>query len=137
MNSTVSFTVSELLLSCVWLALIVLLGYVIAILIRFYRMSKKVETLLTSHQADVDLVLKELPQITKNIQEITTEAAHLTQAFHGTVDNVAETAESVTGTLKENSAINESLVSIYKALSTVKGITDQLNHLLKGEKKTD
>jgi methyl-accepting chemotaxis protein len=131
MNSTVSFTVAELLLSCVWIALIVLLGYAIAILFRFYRMSKKVEGILTRHQNDVDLVMKELPQITKNIQEITTEAAHLTQAFRGTVDNVAETTESITGTIKDNGPVNESLASIYKTLATVKGITDQLGHILK------
>lgn len=130
MNSTVSFTVAELLLSCVWIMLLIVLGYVIALLIRFYRISKKVEHLVTSHKEEVDLIVKELPQITKNIQEITTEAAHVTQVFRPTVDNIAETTETVTGTIKNNGAVNDALTSIYKSLHTVKGITDQLNSVL-------
>ncbi len=131
MNSTVSFTVAELLLSCVWIALIILIAYVIAILFRFHRMTKKIEGIIDGHRTDVDLIFTELPQITKNVQEITTEAAHLTQAFRGTIDNVAGTSESITGTIKDNSPVNEALTSIYKTLSTVKGITDQLNNILK------
>lgn len=134
MNSPITFTVSELLLSVVWIGLIVLIAYVVAILIRFYRMSKKVEGILDRHKDDVDLIIKELPQITQNVQEISTEAAHMTKAFRGTVDNMAETAEHVTGAVNENSAINETLTSVYKALSTVKVIFDKINSLTSREK---
>ncbi len=50
---------------------------------------------------EIDSVIDELPGITKNVNAISGEVAHGMEAFHQTVDNLAETSDNVTDAIAE------------------------------------
>lgn len=109
-----------------WMALVVAICYIVLILHRAYMTMKDVRGIIADNRRNINLILDEVPQITKNVAEVTTEVSHATQVFRPTVDNIAGSSESITHTFKENNVINETLVSAYKTVNNVSKLVDSL-----------
>ncbi len=50
---------------------------------------------------EIDAVIDELPGITQNVNTISGEVAHGMEAFHQSVENLAETSDNVTEAIAE------------------------------------
>ena len=94
--------------------------FMILILKRLYDTVKLVNQTLKDNRPHIDRTLQEVPEITQNVTSISGEVAHIMQAFHGTIDNVAETSESVTSVMKENQGIIDTFSSFFNILSKAK-----------------
>ncbi len=107
--------------------MVVAIWYLVLILRRVYITVKDVSTLVEEHRENIDAVLDEVPKITKNVEEITTEVSHDIQVFRPTVDNIADTSESITDVIKENQSITDTIASAFNVLTTVKNTLDKFN----------
>ena len=125
MNSVIQLTLKDVGMFFLWGLVCAVLIYVLMILYKAHKMVKKVDGILDDHREKVDQIMEEVPGITKSVNEISEEVAHGMQAFRGTVDNIAETSEDVTGTIKENNTVVESLTSVFHTASMVKSAYDR------------
>lgn len=125
MDTVITFTLKDLLLSGVYLALIVMIVFIIKILMKAHSSMKHINAIVEDNRKEIDLVLKEAPGISKNVNTISEEVAHDIAQFRGTVDNIAETTESVTGVVKENQSVVDGLTSVFHTASIAKGAYDK------------
>lgn len=126
MNTQIVFTLKDLGMFVLWGLLVAVLIYILLILVRFYRSFKQIMAIVDENRQNINQVLDEAPGITKNVNQISEEAAHFMSAFHGTVDNVAETSEAVTGTFKDNSDVVGKISMVFKVLNVLKDGIDKL-----------
>lgn len=127
MSSEITFTVKDFGMMLLWAGATVAVWYLVMILHRVYKTVKEVHTLIERNRDQVDATLQHVPEITKNVQEITTEVSHGMQVFRPSVDNIAETSDSVTRAIKDNESITETIVSFFHVLNTFKRLLDKLN----------
>lgn len=127
MSSEITFTVKDFGMMLLWAGATVAVWYLVMILHRVYKTVKEVHTLIERNRDQVDATLQHVPEITKNVQEITTEVSHVMQVFRPSVDNIAETSDSVTRAIKDNESITETIVSFFHVLNTFKRLLDKLN----------
>lgn len=127
MSSEITFTIKDFGMLLLWAGLTAAVWYLVMILHKVYKTVKEVHMLIERNREQVDATLQEVPAITKNVQEITTEVSHGMQAFRPTVDNVAETTDSVTRAVKDNNSATEVIVSFFHVLNTIKRLLDKLN----------
>jgi len=125
MNTVITFTLKDLLLCGLYLALIAMIIYIIKLLIKLNTTAKAVQSVVQEHKEEIDLILKEAPAITKNVNTISEEVAHDITQFRGTIDNIAETSESVTGVVKDNQTVVDGLTSIFHTASMAKNTYDK------------
>lgn len=125
MNTVITFTLKDFLLSGVYLALIILLIYIIKFLIKANQSIKNINKVVEENRMQIDQILKEAPGIAANVNTISEEVAHDIQQFRGTVDNIAETSEEVTGVIKDNKTVVGGLTSIFHTASMAKGAYDK------------
>ncbi len=125
MNSTMVFTLKDLLMFVLWGALVTLLVYLILIFRRALLTVKQINLLVEEQRKNIDATMAVVPSLTKNIDDISGEVAHDIQAFRGTVDNIAETTESVTGTINENKGFVDGLSSFMHTVSIGKVLYDK------------
>ncbi len=123
-----TMTLQEFFLIILWLVLIALVIMFIGILYTAWQTLKDIRLIVKDNRENINLILNEVPTITKNVQEISTEASHAARVIRPTVNNIAETAESVTGTLKENNPVNEAIVSAYKTVNNVHKLVDSVGN---------
>jgi methyl-accepting chemotaxis protein len=128
MNLQIVFTLKDLGLLVLWGLIVVVLVYILLILIRFYRSFKEIMAIIDENRQNINQVLDEAPGITKNVNQISGEVSHFMEAFHGSVDNVAETSESVTGSFKDNNELVSQISAIFKILTTIKDGLDRFFH---------
>lgn len=128
MNSEIVFTLKDLGMFVLWGLLVAVLIYVLLILVRFYRSFKELMAIVDDNRQNIDKVLDEAPGISQNINQISGEVSHIMTAFHGTVDNVAETSEAVTGSFKDNNELVSQISTFFKILATIKEGYDKLFH---------
>lgn len=126
MNSEIIFTLKDLGMFVIWGLLVAVLIYILLILVRFYRSFKEIMAIIDENRENINQVLDEAPGITKNVNQISGEVSHFMEAFHGTIDNVAETSEEVTGTFKDNNELVGQISSVFKVLATIKEGLDKL-----------
>jgi len=127
LESLITFTVKDFGFALFWIGMVVAIWYLVLILRRVYITVKDVSTLVEEHRENIDAVLDEVPKITKNVEEITTEVSHDIQVFRPTVDNIADTSESITDVIKENQSITDTIASAFNVLTTVKNTLDKFN----------
>jgi len=125
MNTIITFTLKDLLLCGVYIALIAMIIYIIKILIKAHSSMKHINAIVEDNRKEIDLILKEVPGISKNVNDISEEVAYDLAKFRGTVENIADTSESVTGVVKENQTIVDSLTSVFHTASMAKGAYDK------------
>lgn len=125
MNTVITFTLKDLLLSGVYLSLIIMLIYIIKLLIKANGSLKNVNALIKDNRKEIDLILKEAPGIAQNVNTISEEVAHDVAQFRGTVDNIAETTENVTEVVKENQSVVDGLTSVFHTASIAKNTYDK------------
>lgn len=128
MNSQIVFSLKDLGMFLLWGLLVAVLIYVLLILIRFYRSFKDIMAIVDENRENINQVLDEAPAITKNVNQISGEVSHFMEAFHGTIDNVADTSESVTGSFKDNNELVSQITGIFKVLTTIKEGLDRFLH---------
>lgn len=109
-----------------WALLVAILIFILLVLIRFYRSFKDIMKIVDDHRTNIDKVLEEAPGITKNVNQISDEVNTTLKAFHGTIQNVAETTETVTGNIKDNKDIVSNISSVFNTARIVKGSYDRI-----------
>lgn len=114
----------DLFLSIFLISLTILVVYAIMILRKSYLTIKEMQKLVEENRESIDKTLVELPEVTANVRRITDEVAHGAEAFHGTVDNVAETTDTITE--KVNNSITEGLASVMHTASLGKKAFDHI-----------
>lgn len=127
MSSLITFTLKDFGMLLLWTGLTVAVWYLVMILHKVYKTVTEVHQLIERNREQVDATLQEVPAITKNVQEITTEVSHGMQVFRPTVENMAETSDSVTRAIKDNQSVTEIIVSFFHVLNTIKRLLDKLN----------
>ena len=125
MNTIITFTLKDLLLCGVYMALIAMIIYIIKILMKAHSSMKHINSIVEDNRKEIDSILKEAPGISKNVNDISEELAHDIAQFRGTVDNISETTESVTGVVKENQTVVDGLTSVFHTASIAKGAYDK------------
>lgn len=123
----ITFTVKDFGFALFWTGMVVAIWYLVLILRRVYITVSNVSKLVEEHREKIDSVMEEVPKITKNVEEITTEVSHDIQVFRPTVDNIADTSESITDVIKENQSITDTITSFFNVLTTVKKTLDKFN----------
>jgi len=139
MNTIITFTLKDLLLCGVYIALIAMIIYIIKILMKTNSSMKHINSIVADNRKQIDAILNEAPGISKNANVISEEVAHGITQFRGTVDNIAETTESVTGVVKDNKNVVDSLTSVFHTASMAKGAYDKFftkdNEILENEEE--
>ena len=125
MDTIITFTLKDLLICGVYLALIVMIIYIIKVLMKLHSSMKHVNSVIEDNRIEIDAILKEAPGISQNVNTISEEVAHDITQFRGTVDNIAETTESVTEVVKDNQSVVDGLTSIFHTASIAKGAYDK------------
>lgn len=125
MNSEIVISLKDILLFVLWGLLVVIFTYLILILAKGHKMIKAINNVVEDNRVKIDATLDVVPDLTKNIEIITGEFAHDVSAFRGTVDNVAETTESVTETLKDNQSFMDGIASFMHTVAIGKAIYDK------------
>jgi|LGVE01.1.fsa_nt_gb uncharacterized protein YoxC len=125
MDTIITFTLKDLLLCGVYLALIAMIIYIIKILMKAHSSMKHINAIVEDNRKEIDAILKEAPGISQNVNTISEEAAHDIARFRGTIDNIADTTESVTGVVKDNSSVVDGLTSVFHTASIAKGAYDK------------
>lgn len=133
MNTQLVFTIKDLGMFVLWGLLVAVLIYILLILIRFYRSFKALMAIVDENRENINQVLDEAPGITQNVNQISGEAAHFMTAFRGSVDNVADTSEAVTGSFKENNQLVAQISTVFKVLTAVKEGIDRFLGKMKKE----
>lgn len=95
------------------------------ILIRFYTSFKQIMKIVDEKRPEIDAVIDELPGITQNVNTISGEVAHGMEAFHSTVDNLAETSDNVSEAIAEKSGMAGKVSSIMHTVSIIKTFYDE------------
>ena len=125
MDTIITFTLKDLLLCGVYISLIALIVYIIKILIKANISMKAINKIVEENRENIDKILDEAPGISKNANTISEEVAHNIAQFRGTIDNIAETSESVTGVVKDNRTVVDGLTSIFHTASIAKNSYDK------------
>lgn len=125
MNSTLVFSLKDLLLLILWGSIVTLFIYLILVVKRAFHIVKQMDQLIKENRSQIDATIDILPSLTENLDAITEEVAHDMQAFRGTVDNIAETTEAVSKTVKENKGFVEGLSSFMHTVSIAKVLYDK------------
>lgn len=125
MDSQLVITLKDFLLFILWAGLAVIFIYLILILSRALRVMKQINLIVEDNRKSIDETLEVVPDLTKNIEAISGEISHDIAAFRDSVDNVAETAGSVTDTLKKNKGAIEALSSFLHTVSVGKVLYDK------------
>lgn len=120
MNTAITFTLADLGKFALWAALLVILVYIILILKRVHSSLKIVNNLIEDNRDSIDQVLEEAPELTKNVKDISAEVAHDTQAFRGTIDNVAEMTEFFTEQVRDKKSLVAGIASTVQAVKAKK-----------------
>ncbi len=136
MNVQLTFTLSDIGWLVIWGLVSAALIYLILILSRLYTSIKIVNKLVAENRDNIDLILDEVPGISKSVNEITEEIAHGTKAFRGTVDNIAATTESASEAINENNKIVDSISSFLHGASVVKSAVDKFSGNDKSKKES-
>lgn len=125
MNSEIVLSVKDLLLFVLWGLLVIIFTYLILILYRAFKIVKTVNKVVDENKPNINQTLNVIPDLAKNVELITGEFAHDVAAFRGTVDNIAETSESVTETIKDNQGFMEGLASFMHTIAIGKALYDK------------
>lgn len=125
MNSEIIISLKDILLFVLWGLLVVIFTYLILILIKAFKIIKEVHLIVAANRPNIDATLDIVPKLTENVEAISAEFAHDVTAFRGTVDNVAETSESITKALKENQSFMDGISSFMHSIAIGKALYDK------------
>ncbi|HHX03830.1 MAG TPA: hypothetical protein GX733_06045 [Tissierellia bacterium] len=75
MDTQIVFTLKDLLLSLLWIALIVFVVFLIVLLIEFIRTVRLARTMLTDRREEIDRIISITPGIVASVDKITGIAA--------------------------------------------------------------
>ncbi|BEP27697.1 hypothetical protein [Helicovermis profundi] len=125
MNGEIIFTLKDIGMFVLWLLLCGILVYIILLLKNLYSSLKVVKGIIKNNEESINKVLDESPGISKNINDISKEVAYDLSVFKGTIDNIAETSESVTGVIKDNNTVVDSMSSVLHTATMAKKAVDK------------
>ncbi|MGM0378794.1 MAG: DUF948 domain-containing protein [Bacillota bacterium] len=119
MNNVISFTLKDIGLFAIWGLLIIILCYIIVLLKSVYMTVKDFRKIIDENNDNVDKVLKQAPELTKNITKISKEVGDAFDKFNPTINNVAETSKEVTDTINKNNTITKEITAFFQILNTI------------------
>ena len=125
MDSQLIITLKDFLLFILWAGLVTVFVYLFLILRRALKLMKEINLIVEDNRKSIDATLDTVPDLTRNIEVISGEISHDIAAFRGSVDNVAETADSVTETLKKNKGALDGLASFMHTIAIGKVLYDK------------
>ncbi len=95
----ITINLNDLGLILLWVALLVLIVYIILVLKRFNETMKEVQSIITNNKENIEKTLSEIPSIAKNVDDITAEVSHDVKAVRGTLDSITEKSEVAAASL--------------------------------------
>lgn len=119
MNSQISFTLGDLGMLVLWALAVVVLVLLTLVLYKAYKFIKNATEIVEENRNNIDKVIDEAPGLTSNVNVILGEVAHGTKAFRSTVDNVAETADTITKPFKAGTPLLEKMSWVINTLCAV------------------
>lgn len=121
----ITIKLSDLGLILLWIALLVLLFYLILVLKRFYETMKTVQDVISSNKDNIEKTLKEIPSIVKNVDEITSEVSHDVKAVRGTIDNLTSKGEIASAAIG-NTDFFSGLTSMLQSFIFLKDLSQKI-----------
>ncbi len=103
-----------------WIALLVLIGYLTLVLKKFYETLKDVREIITANKENIEKTLDEMPSIAKNIDEITGEVSHDVKSVRGTIDSITEKSEAAASSLNETGDIITGIAALIQVVMFIK-----------------
>ena len=125
MNGEIIFTLKDIGMFVLWVLLCGILVYIILLLKNLYSSVKVLKGIIKNNEESINKVLDESPGISKNINDISSDLAYDMSLFKGTVENIAETSESVTNVIKENNTIVDTVSSVLHSATLAKKSVDK------------
>lgn len=110
--SNITISLSDLGLMLLWVALLVLIFYLVLVLKKFYETIKEIKQILATNKEHIEKTLTEMPSIAKNIDEITGEVSHDVKSVRDTIDTITEKSGSAAKSLDDTDSIITGITSI-------------------------
>lgn len=127
--SNITISLSDLGLMLLWIALLVLIFYLILVLKKFYETMKEIKEILATNKEHIENTLTEIPSIAKNIDEITGEVSHDVKSVRDTIDTITEKSGSAAKSLDDTDSIITGITSIIQVALFAKNFWE--NHVSK------
>lgn len=128
----ITISIQDIFMSLFWIALVVLIVYIIFILARVLSVVIEFRNIVKENRQNIDLIIEELPEISKNVNGVISKVDHVGEAFMPSVDNIAEASNEFTGNIRDNNPLNTLLVNSYKAMGAFNQVVD---NFVKKDKK--
>lgn len=125
MTNVISFTLKDIGIFVLWALVVVILYYLVLLLKDLFFSVKNIRKIIEENRENFDKILDEAPGISKNANNISKEVSDTMVKFRGSIDNVAESSENITQTLKENDTINKQLASLFQSIGMIKKLIDK------------
>jgi len=125
MDSTIMFSIKDLLMFILWGLLVGIFVYLIFILRRALKIVKQVNGIVDDNRQNIDNIIDVVPGLTKNVEDITGEISYDVSQFRGTVENISTSTESVTETMKDNQSFMDGISSVMHTVAIGKSIYDR------------
>ena len=129
----ISLSFKDVGLFVVWALLSGVLLYILLILLRAYKSIKELMKIVDEKRVEIDSVIDELPGITHSVNRISNEVAHGMEAFHKSVDNLAETSDNVTESLAQKSENSGKLSSLLHSIAMLKKLYESFTEEKNGD----
>ena len=113
-------SISDLGLILLWIALLVLICYLVIILKRFNDTLRDVQEILSNNKESIEGTLNELPSIAKNIDSITGEVSHDIKAVRDTIDTITEKSGAAAKSLTDTDSIITGITAIIQMFVFIK-----------------
>ncbi|WP_432662242.1 DUF948 domain-containing protein [Wukongibacter baidiensis] len=118
--TNITLTLSDLGLMLLWVALLVLICYLVIVLKRFNDTLKDVQEILGNNKENIEGTLNELPSIAKNIDSITGEVSHDVKAVRETIDTITEKSGAAAKSLSDTDSIITGITAIIQMAIFIK-----------------
>lgn len=116
----ISLSLSDLGLMLLWVALLVLICYLVMVLKRLNDTLKNVQEILGDNKENIEGTLNELPSIAKNIDSITGEVSHDVKAVRDTIDTITEKSSDAAKSLTDTDSIITGITAIIQMAVFIK-----------------
>ncbi|SKC83688.1 DUF948 domain-containing protein [Maledivibacter halophilus] len=121
----ITISLSDLGLMLLWVALLVLIFYLILVLKKFHETIKEVKQILSINKEHIEKTLTEMPSIAKNIDEITGEVSHDVKSVRDTIDIITEKSGSAAKSLEDTDSIIKGITSIIQMTLFIKNFWEK------------
>ncbi|PID82932.1 MAG: hypothetical protein CSB15_00600 [Clostridiales bacterium] len=130
----ITLNLHDIFLSLLYISLIILVFVIIGVFVRLFQTATVSMKILKANGTSISEILTNTEVITKNAGVASEEIAHAVQVMRPTVDNVADTAEDITDTIKNNNPVNEAIITAYKTVNNANKFVSSVKEFGKDKK---